>query len=598
MARKVLTLEERVEGLFKRTKHFHQYKGKSDEEIKSIIRALEQAKDDDGLAGSDVKKENIDELELDALFPIEEERRSARKLAKKYLSTYVIETVSDRNTLVQLLFLEMMNFRLQASINKVYEEAKIIPMQQLDALHKNLQQIGEAKEKLGITRAKLDDTKKDTIELLDTLKKKFKKYREQNQLSRNMVCIAKNSKVLMGDFSLKNIQEIREGDEILGTTVKNKEGLLLVKQKVKKTYNKGYKKVLKLKTENGKELICTPEHVIYSRLIEDKKRPSPSVYLEAEKSLGRSVRVFHGIEDINKYYEGVLLGFIESDGWCDRPKHLKWNFSKKYHICQSELCELDSLEYILNTLKIKYTKKFRDNGFGKGAFYYSLSTQNNVLIDKIEENLLKNKDLSLGFLAGFVLGDGYVDSTGNIHIAQKNKVELLEKVLSFLNFYYSKNSRANKMFSYRIGKQLPFNVPFSKKCEKYNEILLKSGSHFVEEKIVSVELLEDEVEVFDLTTETHNFIVDGFIVHNCPHCGQMCLLKMRTEHYDTIKHPYFKDRILFNENLIKLYVQGKITRKEVADVLGCSTDYVGWMLNKAGMVDDKGLEDLNLKECS
>jgi len=258
MAKKTLSLEERVELQFKKTRHFHQYKNLTEEEVKNIIRTLEQAKDDDGLAGSDVKKENIDELELDALFPIEEERRSARKLAKKYLSTYVIETVSDRNTLVQLLFLEMMNFRLQSSINSVYEASKIIPMQQLDSLHKNLQQIGEAKEKLGITRAKLDDTKKDTIELLDTLKKKFKKYREQNQLSRNMVC---------------------------------------------------------------------------------------------------------------------------------------------------------------------------------------------------------------------------------------------------------------------------------------------------------------------------------------PHCGQMCLLKMRTEHYDTIKHPYFKDRILFNENLIKLYIQGKITRKEVSDVLGCSEDYISWMLNKAGMVD-------------
>lgn len=258
MSKKTRTLEERIELNYKKTKHFHQYKGLSETEIKDIIRALETAKDDDGLAGSDVKKEDIDGLELDSLFPIDDERKSARKLAKKYLSTYTIETVSDRNTLVQLLFLEMMNFRLQASINKVYEDSKIIPMQMLDSLHKNLQQIGETKEKLGITRAKLDDQKKDTIELLDTLKKKFKKYREQNQLSRQMVC---------------------------------------------------------------------------------------------------------------------------------------------------------------------------------------------------------------------------------------------------------------------------------------------------------------------------------------PYCGQMCLLKMRTEHYETIKHPYFKDRILFNENLIKLYTQGKITRKEVADVLGCSEDYVGWMCEKAKIID-------------
>lgn len=249
---------KKLDILYRQMKHFKQYKGMLEVEVKKVITLLEEAKEEDGLAGADVKKEDIDSLELEMLFPIDEERKQARRLAKKYLATYTIESVSDKNTLVQLLFLEMVHFRLQASINTTYEASKMVPMQMLDSLHKNLTLIGETKEKLGITRNKLDSQKKDTIELLDTLKRKFKKYREHNQLSRNMVC---------------------------------------------------------------------------------------------------------------------------------------------------------------------------------------------------------------------------------------------------------------------------------------------------------------------------------------PHCGQMCLLKIRTEHYDTIKHPYFKDRILFNENLIKLYLQKKITRKEVSDVLGCSEDYVGWMISQSGKID-------------
>lgn len=183
-----MNLEDRVDLIYRKTKHFKQYKGLNETEIKEIIRSGLISKEEDGIIGGDVKKEDIESLELDNMFVIDEEKKQAKKLAKKYLSTYSIETVSDRNTLVQLLFLEILNFRLQKSINNTYEEANIIPIQMLDSLHKNLTQIGEVKEKLGITKAKQDGQKKDTIELLDTLKRKFKKYREQNQLSRNMIC--------------------------------------------------------------------------------------------------------------------------------------------------------------------------------------------------------------------------------------------------------------------------------------------------------------------------------------------------------------------------------------------------------------------------
>jgi hypothetical protein len=60
----------------------------------------------------------------------------------------------------------------------------------------------------------------------------------------------------------------------------------------------------------------------------------------------------------------------------------------------------------------------------------------------------------------------------------------------------------------------------------------------------------------------------------------MVMLKMRTEAWEAQKHPYFKDRLLGNEQLIRLYKLGKLTKEDVASVLGTSPDYTDWLINK------------------
>jgi len=55
------------------------------------------------------------------------------------------------------------------------------------------------------------------------------------------------------------------------------------------------------------------------------------------------------------------------------------------------------------------------------------------------------------------------------------------------------------------------------------------------------------------------------------------MLKIRTEAWEALKHPFFKDRILANKHLWKCYKEGKITKEDVAEILGCSPDYIEWL---------------------
>lgn len=68
----------------------------------------------------------------------------------------------------------------------------------------------------------------------------------------------------------------------------------------------------------------------------------------------------------------------------------------------------------------------------------------------------------------------------------------------------------------------------------------------------------------------------------CPHCSKAILLMIKTEHYIAIKHPFYKNNVVYNEQAFKLLKEDKITKLDVARILlGSKTesaDYVDWIL--------------------
>jgi len=66
----------------------------------------------------------------------------------------------------------------------------------------------------------------------------------------------------------------------------------------------------------------------------------------------------------------------------------------------------------------------------------------------------------------------------------------------------------------------------------------------------------------------------------CPHCSKMVMLKIKTDKWDAEKHPFFKDSILTNKHLIKLYKNNKITKEDVSGILGSGIFFVDWLVDK------------------
>lgn len=66
----------------------------------------------------------------------------------------------------------------------------------------------------------------------------------------------------------------------------------------------------------------------------------------------------------------------------------------------------------------------------------------------------------------------------------------------------------------------------------------------------------------------------------CPFCGKVFFLNIRTDKWQANKCPFFSGRTLANKPLMELYEAKKITREEVARVLGTSPDIVEWLQKK------------------
>lgn len=134
------------------------------------------------------KKEYMfDDLGVGSLFDDANERKAAIKLLKKYLNEYVIENISDKNTLKQLIYLEILHYhRLQQTANNEYRDVKATSPNTVKAIHENLEQILKLKNSLSLIQP--DKDKSDGFKALDTLFKKAKVWRENNQATRTLVC--------------------------------------------------------------------------------------------------------------------------------------------------------------------------------------------------------------------------------------------------------------------------------------------------------------------------------------------------------------------------------------------------------------------------
>jgi pyruvate/2-oxoacid:ferredoxin oxidoreductase alpha subunit len=327
----------------------------------------------------------------------------------------------------------------------------------------------------------------------------------------NIWCFTADAEVLMADLTYRKISNIKVGETVIG---KDKNGYL-VPTRVTKTYVRECEKLVNLKTKNF-TLTCTPEHKFYYH-------PVHNHWIQAKSLKNKNLPwVGYGYGISKEFIRGWLAGIIDGDGSFFIDKKNRHTF--RINVKDKE---------IINSL-IKYASYFgfniRRKDYRKREGLYGAVITKTSEANRFKRFLKKNKnvDFCRGYLAGIYDAEG----TGPHKIKQaviynKNKyiVEIICDYLEFLKFNFRRYIDKDNIAQVKIN-----NVPeFFVKCRpllsrKRNNIFkttLKSIKSKL--KILNVELIKKKRKVYNLETNTHNYVVNGFLVHNCDHQDSMTI---------------------------------------------------------------------------
>ena len=95
----------------------------------------------------------------------------------------------------------------------------------------------------------------------------------------------------------------------------------------------------------------------------------------------------------------------------------------------------------------------------------------------------------------------------------------------------------------------------------------------VEDEYKALQILEKKFKIWE-----QNHIEERKVT--CPFCSEIFFLHIRTDKYKESGLKLFKNKVLCNEHLWKIYKEKKITKEEFAEILNVSKDYIDWLEEK------------------
>lgn len=402
----------------------------------------------------------------------------------------------------------------------------------------------------------------------------------------NLACFVAGTKILMSDFSYKNIEDVQVGDMVLAFDEHLEKGkqLKLIPTKVTHTFYR-HDKVRKISTTDGDSVVVTDEHPFL-----DGRRN----WIRAEDiNLDKKLTKFFGIADYNKadinstdYAIGYVIAVFLGDGHMGFYKHCRPVDSPNYQ-CRLAVKDdeiIDRVKKYLNLLDINYTlhpfKVSEKYNLVKDAIY--LNGNDSRELKKLIENYW-NKYLSFnyccGFLAGIIDTEGYVeDKVSYLRIVNCNEdvMRQCETALSFLNYSYV-YEKTRQGVNYPIMCMRVSNIANSTSLLQLlltiqTAIPRKSfpryygTSAFKRQDVSSIELINGVHAVYNLETESHTYIANNFAVHNCTYCYQSHKNAEHRMTWDVAKRAV--DMLLTGENGMKDYIDPSYSPAIIIEFIG------------------------------
>ena len=374
------------------------------------------------------------------------------------------------------------------------------------------------------------------------------------------MCFPAGTKVLMADYTYKNIEDIKIGDSVIGFEEYverrgNKRHIEVAS--VLQTFVHVESELVEVKTFEGNAIVATPNHPFLSQ--GNGKNHARKFSPIKQINIGQNLYAYgFPIDNIDyesiDYAIGYAVGSWVGDGTIyhgvDKNGYDTFN------------CRFVTLDDEINDRVYEMTSKLLD-GFRREKFKMTAHENNprsavvgrtriiyDSLTDLINKNLQKNnsKEYCAGYLAGFCDSEGHVDNQSSIVRLANTNMDYLhecERTLDILGIDHILENHTRPegwekwkpvynvriTGKYGVSRFLWYTRPVCRRKSLENYLTFSTQYHT--DPIVSKSVINKKQYVYNLETTSHTYIANNLMVHNCAECSSP-----DGEHAD-LRHPIF-----------------------------------------------------------
>ncbi|MEW5884985.1 MAG: LAGLIDADG family homing endonuclease, partial [Armatimonadota bacterium] len=348
-------------------------------------------------------------------------------------------------------------------------------------------------------------------------------------------CLAGDTAILMSDGSTRELASLRVGDELIGTA-RSGHYRRYVKSRVLahwKTWKAAYRVIL----EDGTELVASADHRFltergWKHVAQTGSAQRPHLTVNNKLMGFGSVRAPAAVADSAEYRKGYLCGVVRGDGHLGFYPYRREGRSNghQYHF---RLAMIDG-EGLARTGDCLRSFGVETRGFPFQAARENRSEMRAIRVSsraaygRIRELVSwpesKSADWSRGFLSGLFDAEGS-SSDGCIRISNSDEDILTHAgdCLERMGFSFVRESPVRptgKQAHYlRVKGGLPEHLRFFRALgpaiSRKRDITGQAVKSAAKLRVVAVEPLGKEIEMWDISTTTEDFIANGVVSHNC-----------------------------------------------------------------------------------
>ena len=350
---------------------------------------------------------------------------------------------------------------------------------------------------------------------------------------RCLYCMVGKTSILMADGRTKSLADVHIGDEIYGT-VKRGNYRRFAKTRVLAHWST-VKPAFRVTLEDGTELVASGEHRFLSnrgwKCVSGReqgrfRRP----HLTRNNKLLGTGQFATAPKWGTDYRRGYLCGMIRGDGNIHWPKYFRRDgtvgFSGSFRLALVDLEALQRTRDYLVDFQVPTREFLFQAAVGNRKAMYAIGGSGRTKVEAIEDVIAWPRrpsiDWSKGFLAGVFDAEGSY-SRGILRFSNTD-LEILGHIASALDRlgFHSRvevTGKPNGLCTVRllggVREALRFFHTTDPAITRKRSIEGQAIKNNAPLKVLSIESLGIDLPMYDITTDTGDFIANGVVSHNC-----------------------------------------------------------------------------------